>query len=76
MSEDKVDKLCDKIEKLVKVLMIPHLNGKTIQEQVLFLSDLGYTDPEMAELLGKTVNNISTTKSLAMKKVKEGMKGK
>jgi len=63
-------KLLEKIDLLVRLTALNIIKDKDFKEQVSLLSSIGLKPKEIANLLGKTPNNVRVTLSL-LKKSKE-----
>lgn len=76
--------IIEKLNVLVKLNALNLLKDKEFREQVRILSEIGLQPKGIAELLGKTPNNVRVTLSLirkekskkSSKKVKETLRGK
>ena len=61
-------KLFNKIDIMTKLLGVIAIKDKSFREQVKLLSDAGLQPSEIAELTGKTSNDVSVTKANLKKK--------
>lgn len=76
MNDKQFEIINDKLDKLVKLLGIQALEGKDISEQFEMLSNVGFQPKEIAEITGKTNNQVSVTLSKLKNKKKNKREGK
>ena len=72
MNDKQFELINDKLDKLVKLFGIQVLDGKDVTEQIRMLSNVGLQPKEIAEITGKTSNQVSVT----LNKLKNKKKGK
>ncbi|MBS3104194.1 sigma-70 family RNA polymerase sigma factor [Candidatus Woesearchaeota archaeon] len=68
---DKLDlnqEILQKLNMLVKLSAAQLAKGKDFKEQVMLLSSVGLSPKDIAEVLGKTSNNVSVTLNYIKKK--------
>ena len=65
MSEQEI---IDKLDIIIKLLATSQISGKDSQEQILFLSNIGIANKNIADILGKTQNTVNATLSQLRKK--------
>ena len=58
MSDDTIKSIDLKLKLIIKLIAIDVVKGRTFQEQVKLLHDVGMEPFEIAECLGKTANNV------------------
>ena len=68
MSEPEI---LSKLDIIIKLLATNQIEGKDSHEQILFLSNLGIANKNIAEILGKTQNTVNATLSQLRKKKNE-----
>ncbi|MBU0529148.1 hypothetical protein KKF86_05250 [bacterium] len=61
MTNEQFSTLESKLDIIFKLLAYQSIEGREFREQVIFLNNLGLQPKEIAELTGKTPNNISVT---------------
>ncbi len=66
MSENESE-IIKKLDMLIKLAALNALKGREFRDQVKVLYNIGFRPKEIAELLGKTPNNIRVTLSLIKK---------
>lgn len=69
MSNDK--QVIEKLDIIIKLLAVGTIKGKEVKEQILFLYNLGISNKNIAEILGKTQNTVNATLSQSRKKKNE-----
>ena len=60
--------LFEKLDRITKLLGTLAIQGKSFKEQVKLLSDAGLSPSEIAEVTGKTANQVRVTKTGLKKK--------
>lgn len=60
-----------KLDIIIKLLALDQLKGKEVSEQIIFLSTVGITNKEIANILNKSQNTVNATLSQARKKKHE-----
>lgn len=60
-------KIIESLNMLIKLSAYNLLEGREFKEQVWILSEIGLQPKEIAEMLGKTPNNVRVTLSLVKK---------
>lgn len=63
MSDEVGYAIIEKLNLLIKLSALSFLKDKEFKEQVRVLADVGLPPKEIAELLGKTANNVRVTLS-------------
>ena len=58
MSDDPLMSIDSRLKLITKLMAIDVTKGRTFQEQVKLLHDVGMQPSEIAECLGKTANNV------------------
>lgn len=66
----KLDTLASKLDSLTKLLAFNIIKDKTVTEQVDILTKAGLRPKEIAEIIGKTENQVYVTQSNLRKKKK------
>lgn len=61
MDDKQFDQLSGKMDTIIKLLAMNLVEGKDFKNQVLTLSAFGFQPKQIAEVLGKTSNNVSVT---------------
>jgi len=61
VDDQQFKQLSDKIDTIIKLLALNTVQGKQLKDQVSVLSSLGLRPKQIADMLGKTPNNISVT---------------
>jgi len=75
MSETELIKnMNDKLDTIIKLLAVQIISGKEYREQVTLLDSIGLQPKVIAELTGKTANNVKVTLHLIRKSKKRGGK--
>lgn len=74
MNEQQHKELIKKLDTLIKVNTSMLVEGKEFREQVQLLTNLGLTPKEIADVTGKTANNVSVTLNQLKKKKKSNKK--
>jgi len=69
LSNDK--QVIEKLDIIIKLLAVGTIKGKEVKEQILFLYNLGISNKNIAEILGKTQNTVNATLSQSRKKKNE-----
>ena len=69
MSKDS--EIVDKLDVVIKLPVMGLMKGREVKEQILFLSNLGISNKDIAEILGKTQNTVNSTLSQSRKKKNE-----
>lgn len=59
MDEQQFKQLSGKMDTIIKLLALNAVEGKELKNQVLILSSFGFQPKQIADMLGKTPNNIS-----------------
>jgi len=65
---DLNQEILQKLNMLVKLSAAQLAKGKDFKEQVMLLSSVGLSPKDIAEVLGKTSNNVSVTLNYIKKK--------
>lgn len=73
MSDDILKSMDSRLKLITKLIAIDVVKGRTFQEQVKLLHDVGMQPSEIAECLGKTANNVRVAVH-ALNKKKRGDK--
>ena len=60
--------IVSKLDVIIKLLAANSVKGKEAKEQILFLHNLGISNKDIAEILGKTQNTVNATLSQSRKK--------
>ena len=60
-----------KLDVIIKLLAVGLVRSKESREQILFLHQLGISNKDIAEILGKTQNTVNATLSQVRKKQKK-----
>lgn len=71
MDEKQFFTIDEKLGIIIKLLAIQMIKDKDFREQVMLLSSIGMPYKEIAELTGKTENNVKVTLHLIKKAKKE-----
>jgi len=58
MDEQQFKQLSDKMDIIIKLLVLNGVGGKQLRDQVLILSSFGFQPRQIADMLGKTPNHI------------------
>jgi len=74
MSKEQFEQLMKKLDTLIKVTASSMLQGKSLTDNIIFLSSLGLGNIEIADLLGTTTNYVGMIKSRAKAKQKKNEK--
>jgi hypothetical protein len=67
MSKEQFEQLISKLDVLIKVTAANAFKGKSKEESILALSELGFGNTEIAVILGTTANYVGKVKSEAKK---------
>lgn len=67
MKDEVGYRIIERLNLLVKLSALNFLKDKEFKEQVRVLSDIGLQPKEIAEILGKTPNNVRVTLSMIRK---------
>jgi len=67
----KNSEITEKLDTIIKLLALGLIKGKEVKEQILFLYNLGISNKEIAQILGKTQNTVNATLSQQRKKKDE-----
>jgi len=70
MNDEIEYRIIDRLNILIKLSALNILNDKEFKEQVRILSNIGLKPKEMAEILGKTPNNVRVMLSYVRKKAR------
>jgi len=70
MNDEQFEALNKKMDTMAKLLAFNIINGKAVNEQVEILTKAGLKASDIADILGKTENQIYVTQSLLRKKKK------
>lgn len=70
MNDEQFSSLTRKLDSITKLLAFNIIKDKTVNEQVDILSKTGLKASEIADILGKTENQVYVTQSLLRKKKK------
>ena len=57
-----------KLDVIIKLLALDQLKGKEVGEQIVFLSNIGISNKEIATILNKSQNTVNATLSQWRKK--------
>ncbi len=68
MDEHLLQEISDKLDKLIRLAAVPAMQGKNIEQSILFLDALDFRPVEIATVLGKTTNQVNVTLSNYRKK--------
>ncbi len=63
--------IIQKLDIIIKLLAVGMIKGKEVKEQILFLRNIGISNKDIAEILGKTQNAVNVTLSQERKKRNE-----
>ncbi len=63
--------IIEKLDVIIKLLAVGLVRAKEGREQILFLHQLGISNKDIAEILGKTQNTVNATLSQSRKKKNE-----
>lgn len=61
MDETQFKQLSDKMDTIIKLLALNAVEGKELKNQVSILSSFGFQPKQIADMLGKTPNQIRVT---------------
>jgi hypothetical protein len=68
MEDKQFEELCSKLDLVLKILAIDKLSGKKQVEQVAMLTDFGFRPSEIAVVLGRKTNEITSILSKMKKR--------
>jgi DNA-directed RNA polymerase specialized sigma24 family protein len=68
---EKNSEITEKLDTIIKLLALGLVKGKEVKEQILFLYNLGISNKEIAQILGKTQNTVNATLSQQRRKKDE-----
>ncbi len=68
MDETQFNELMRKMDILIKLTSANAIQGKSKTDQILFLSDLGFDNKQIADIVGTTSLTVRVTKSSKKKK--------
>jgi len=71
MDEKQFETLMKKMDSLTKLLAFNIIKDKSVNEQIDILTKAGLKASDIAELLGKTENQVYVTQTILRKKKKE-----
>jgi len=71
INKEQFGKLMEKLDALIKVTAASLFRGEKLIEGIIFLSDLGFTAKEVAQILGTTDGYVGNVKSEAKKPKKK-----
>lgn len=71
MKDEIGHKIIERLNTLIKLTALHALEDKEFQEQIKVLSDIGLQPKEIAEILGKSPNNVRVMLSYMKKKAKK-----
>jgi hypothetical protein len=71
MEEKQFKEIVDRLDKIIKLVAVPAVQGKNIEQSIIFLDVLGFRPIEIAAILGRTTNQINVTLSNYRKKMNE-----
>ena len=71
MNESQYEEINRKLELIIKLLSTQIVNGKDYREQVFLLDKIGLKPKEIADITGKTPNNVKVTLHLIKKSLKK-----
>ena len=63
MTSSHEKQVIEKLDIIIKCLAIGLIKGKEVKDQILFLYNLGISNKDIAEILGKTQNTVNATLS-------------
>lgn len=72
MNDDILKSIDTRLKLITKLIAMDVVKGRTLQEQVKLLHDVGMQPYEIAECLGKTANNIRVAIHSLKKKKSDG----
>ena len=61
MDDNQFKQLSDKMDVIVKLLTLNVVKGKPLKDQVSLLSEFNFQPKQIADMLGKSANNIRVT---------------
>lgn len=61
MDEQQFKQFSDKMDTIIRLLALNLVEGKDFKNQVLILSGFGFQPKQIADVLGKTSNNVNVT---------------
>ena len=76
MDSTQFNELMQKIDILIKLTTANVIKGKSKTDQILFLSDLGFDNKQIADIVGTTSLTVRVTKSSHKKKKASKKKAK
>jgi len=76
MTGDFNEEVIKRLDLLIKLNALGSIGGKEAKEQVKLLDSVGMKPVAIAELLGKTANNVRVTLSYLRKEQRSGKNGK
>jgi len=68
MEEKQFKEIADRLDKIIKLIAVPAVEGKNVEQSMVFLDALGFRPIEIAAILGKTTNQVNVTLSNYRKK--------
>ncbi|MCH7964388.1 MAG: hypothetical protein IH852_10685 [Bacteroidetes bacterium] len=74
MNPDQFSIIESKLNIVIKLLALQAIGDKEYRQQVMFLDSIGLQPKEIAELIGKTANNVKVTLHLIRKSQQKGGK--
>ena len=60
-----------KLDHLIKISAMTSLKDKSMTDQIGFLAELGFKNPEIAKIVGTSVDSVKTMKSQYKKKIEK-----
>ena len=63
--DDPFQLIADRLEIIIKLLAITVVKGKDAKDQILTLHEMGISNKEIANILGKSQNTVNVTLSQA-----------
>jgi len=74
MNESQFEEIIKKLNLLIKLLATDIIQDKDYREQVMLLHNIGLQPKEIAEITGKSTNNVNVTLHLIKKSKKRRVK--
>jgi len=61
MDVEQFNQLSNKMDTIIKLLAVNLIEGKAFKDQVSLLSDFGFQPKQIADIVGKSPNNVRVT---------------
>jgi len=68
MEQKQFDILVSKLDKMIRLLGANAVQGKNVEQSILYLNSIGFQSSEIALILGRSANQVSVTLSQFKKK--------